>query len=235
MERRSKMEDKKQSGFLKGLLIGIVATCLIAGFLWIGVNSDITLFDGTNFSSDKNKQEQVDSVSAQVSSKLKYLEDLIEEQYLFDYEDEDLEYLYQTKKDLFKWYVEIAYGPWNDKFQLEFFINFINEKRKYIKVVMYENKPIGMFTNYINENDEDLIDLFYIDKKYQGKGIGTQILKEQLKQDEENNVNTVLQVFKDNPAKRLYEKMGFKIYDQTEYHYKMIRKIKRGEKNDKTN
>ncbi len=91
MERRSKMEDKKQSGFLKGLLIGIVATCLIAGFLWIGVNSDITLFDGTNFSSDKNKQEKVDSVSAQVSSKLKYLEDLIEEQYLFDYEDEDLE------------------------------------------------------------------------------------------------------------------------------------------------
>ena len=52
------MEDKKQSGFLKGLLIGIVATCLIAGFLWIGVNSDITLFDGTNFSSDKNKQEK---------------------------------------------------------------------------------------------------------------------------------------------------------------------------------
>ena len=26
------------------------------------------------------------------------------------YEDTDLEYLYQTKKDLFKWYVEIAYG-----------------------------------------------------------------------------------------------------------------------------
>lgn len=151
------------------------------------------------------------------------------------YEDKDLEYLYQTKKDLFKWYVEIAYGPWDDNFQMNFFIDFVKEKRKYIKVIMYENKTIGMFTNYINENNEDLIDLFYIDKKYQGKGIGTQILKEQLKQDEENNVNTVLQVFKDNPAKRLYEKMGFKIYDQTEYHYKMIRKIKRGEKNDKTN
>ena len=157
-------------------------------------------------------------------------------EYIFrKYEDKDLEYLYQTKKDLFKWYVEIAYGPWDDNFQMNFFIDFVKEKRKYIKVIMYENKTIGMFTNYINENNEDLIDLFYIDKKYQGKGIGTQILKEQLKQDEENNVNTVLKVFKENPAKRLYEKVGFESYGETEYHYKMIRKIKRGEKNDKTN
>lgn len=142
------------------------------------------------------------------------------------YIDKDLEYLYKTKKDCFKWYVEIAYGPWDDNFQINFFINFVKEKRKHIKVIVYENKPIGMFTNYINENGEDLIDLFYIDKKYQGKGIGTQILKEQLKKDKENNVNTILQVFKENPAKKLYEKVGFKIYDETKTHYMMIRKIK---------
>lgn len=142
------------------------------------------------------------------------------------YEDEDLEYLYQTKKDLFKWYVEIAYKVWDDDFQMIFFVNFVKEKRKYIKVIMHEDRIIGMFTNYINQNNEDLIELFYIDKKYQGKGLGTQILKNQLKQDEENNINTVLQVFKENPAKRLYEKVGFEIYDETKHHYKMIRKIK---------
>ena len=48
---------------------------------------------------------------------------------------------------------------------------------------MYKDNPIGMFTNYIADNENDFIDLFYIDNRYQGNGIGTQILKEQLLAD----------------------------------------------------
>ena len=44
--------------------------------------------------------------------------------------------------------------------------------------------------------------------------------------NKKSNVDTVLQVFKENPAKNLYEKVGFEIYDETNTHYKMIRKIK---------
>lgn len=43
---------------------------------------------------------------------------------------------------------------------------------------------------------------------------------------QKSNVDTVLQVFKENPAKKLYEKTGFEVYDETKTHYKMIRKIK---------
>ena len=82
-----------------------------------------------------------------------------------------------------------------------------------------------MFTNYINEDGDDFIDLFYIDKEYQGSGIGTQILIGQLLADRKNNVDTALQVFKENPAKKLYEKVGFKVYDETNTHYKMLRRI----------
>ena len=83
-----------------------------------------------------------------------------------------------------------------------------------------------MFTNYINDDGDDFIDLFYIDKNYQGSGIGTRILKEQLLADKKSNINTILQVFKENPAKKLYEKVGFEVYDETNTHYKMIRRIK---------
>lgn len=145
---------------------------------------------------------------------------------LGEYRDEYFDYLYQTKKECFKWYVEKIYGPWEDEFQLEFFKNFIREKRNYIKVIIYNDRPIGMFTNYINEDGDDFIDLFYIDKKYQGSGIGTQILRGQLLADRKNNVDTALQVFKENPAKKSYEKVGFEIYDETNTHYKMIRRIK---------
>ena len=143
-----------------------------------------------------------------------------------EYRDEYFDYLYQTKKECFKWYVEKIYGPWEDEFQVEFFKNFIREKRNYIKVIIYNDRPIGIFTNYINEDGDDFIGLFYIDKVYQGSGIGTQILKEQLLADKKSNIDTVLQVFKENPAKKLYEKVGFEVYDETDNHYKMIRRIK---------
>lgn len=141
-----------------------------------------------------------------------------------EYKDKYFDILYKIKKEGFKWYVEKIYG-WNEEVQINFFKNFIEEHRNDIKVIKFEGKIIGIFTNYNSEDNENFIDLFCIDKKYQGKGIGTKILEEQLKKDKENKVNTVLQVFKENKARFLYEKVGFKIYEETETHYKMRRKI----------
>ena len=141
------------------------------------------------------------------------------------YKEEYFEYLYQTKKDCFKWYVEKLYGEWNDEFQIEFFRNFINEELNDINVIVYQNREIGIFTNKIDKDNKSVIGLFYIDKKFQGRGIGKKILEEQLEKDRENGRDTILQVFKENPARFLYKKVGFEVYDETESHYKMIRKL----------
>ena len=45
--------------------------------------------------------------------------------------------------------------------------------------------------------------------------------EEQLKKNHSKGIRTILQVFKDNPAKSLYEKLGFKVYGETETHYQM--------------
>ena len=142
------------------------------------------------------------------------------------YEEKDFEYLYQTKKDCFKWYVEKLYGEWNDNFQIEFFRNYINKELDNINVIVYQNREIGIFTNKINEDNKSVIELFYIDKKFQGRGIGKEILEEQLEKDKQNGRDTILQVFKENPARFLYKKVGFEVYDETESHYKMIRKLR---------
>jgi len=42
-----------------------------------------------------------------------------------------------------------------------------------------------------------------------------------LKENKQKGIRTILQVFKDNPAKSLYEKLGFKVYGETETHYQM--------------
>ncbi len=145
-----------------------------------------------------------------------------------EYQDEDFENLHRIKKDCFKWYVEKIYG-WDDKKQIEFSKDFIREHKKDMKVIVCMRQKIGVFTNYIDENKESVISLFFIDKKFQNQGIGTNILKEQLKEDERNCRSTILQVFKENKARFLYEKMGFEVYDETETHYKMRRKLKKEE------
>ena len=144
---------------------------------------------------------------------------------LESYNDEYFETLYEMKKDNFKWYVEKIYG-WDEKIQVEFQKKFIKEHRNNIKVVKYKDKVIGIFTNYVDENNESIISLFCIDKQYQKRGIGTQILKAQLKLDKQNKRNTVLQVFKENPARFLYKKVGFEIYEETKTHYKMRKNYK---------
>ena len=146
--------------------------------------------------------------------------------YTFEvYKDKDFKILYEMKKDNFKWYVEKLYG-WDEEKQIKFHKDFIDEHRNHINVIKLDNEIIGIFTNYIDENNESVISLFYIDKKYQRQGIGTDILKKQLEIDNKNNRNTILQVFKENPARFLYQKVGFEIYEETASHFNMRRLVK---------
>ena len=137
------------------------------------------------------------------------------------YEEKYFEYLYQTKKECFKWYVEKCYGEWKDDFQIKFFKDEMEKMKEKVQMITYANDIIGLFINTINEANESVIGLLYIDKKYQRKGIGTQILAEQLQKDKNNGRNTILRVFKENPARFLYQKLGFEIYGETEFHYLM--------------
>ena len=58
-------------------------------------------------------------------------------------------------------------------------------------------------------------------KEYQNEGLGRRILEEKLNYNRKNKIRTILQVFKENRAKELYEKLGFKVYEETQTHYKM--------------
>lgn len=85
------MEKKKSNGFLRGVIVGFFATLVVAGFLFIGIQSNIAVPDSLQGIFGKEVEETADSVSSQVYSKLKYLEQLVEENYLFEYNEEDLE------------------------------------------------------------------------------------------------------------------------------------------------
>ncbi len=132
----------------------------------------------------------------------------------------DFDFLFELKKQNFKWYVDKIWG-WKDDEQKERLKQDLEEHLSHKRIILIDNKPVGIYVVHITENGDLFINEISILREYQNKGIGRKILEEQLKENQSKGIRTILQVFKDNPAKSLYEKLGFKVYGETETHYQM--------------
>ena len=83
--------------------------------------------------------------------------------------------------------------------------------------IVVDNKIVGCLL-LTNKDDGKLLDEIYLEEEYRNKGIGTDIIKDIL-----NNNNIVyLWVYKENEkAISLYRKLGFNIIEETESRYYM--------------
>lgn len=133
---------------------------------------------------------------------------------------EDFDFLLKLKKENFKWYVDNIWG-WRDEDQKQRLKQDLEEHLEQKRIIIINNKMVGSYSVHTTENGDLFINEISILKEYQNKGIGRKILEEQLKKNHEKGIRTILQVFKDNPAKKLYERLGFKVYGETETHYQM--------------
>ena len=132
----------------------------------------------------------------------------------------DFDFLFELKKQNFKWYVDKIWG-WKDDEQKERLKQDLEEHLAHKRIILIDNKPVGIYVVHITENGDLFINEISILKEYQHKGIGRKILEEQLNENRQKGIRTILQVFKDNPAKTLYEELGFKVYGENETHYQM--------------
>ena len=133
---------------------------------------------------------------------------------------DDFDFLFELKKENFKWYVDKIWG-WNDDDQKQRLKQDLEEHLAHKRIILADNKNVGVYAVHTTENGDLFINEISILKEYRNKGIGRKILEEQLKENRQKRIRTILQVFKDNPAKSLYEKLGFKVYGETETHYQM--------------
>ena len=133
---------------------------------------------------------------------------------------EDFDFLFELKKENFKWYVDRIWG-WKDNDQKERLKQDLKEHLIHKRIIMVDNKPVGVYAIHKTEDGDLFINEISILTEYQNKGIGRKILEEQLKENHKKGIRTILQVFKENPAKKLYEQLGFKVYGETETHYQM--------------
>lgn len=98
---------------------------------------------------------------------------------------------------------------------MNYIVNDINENLDKCQNIVLDDKIIGMVM-LTDKDDGKLLDELYIEEEYRNQGIGTDIINNILK---ENKI-VYLWVYKANKkAISLYNKLGFKVVDETEYRY----------------
>lgn len=129
---------------------------------------------------------------------------------------DDVEFILELKRLGLKWYIEKIYG-WNENIQRQKTIQELNKNIKDMKIIIVDNKDVGITTFNKNE-DFYSIGLTIIHPDYQNKKIATNILLKYIEMAKEDRKRIIIKTYKKNPAKRLYERIGFKKYDNDDTH-----------------
>ncbi len=129
---------------------------------------------------------------------------------------EDLAFLLQLRKASMTKHLEVAGLFLSDKEHLERIKEHFNDSQ----LILLNNKAIGLLKLGIMQ-ERLHIRQFQLLPKYQGKGIGYQVLKSLITKARKRNLPITLNVLLANPAKALYQRVGFKIIGQNELEYQM--------------
>lgn len=127
----------------------------------------------------------------------------------------------KQKKESYKKYVEECWGSWVEEDQRKYFENFINQVKDDAWIIQLDGVDIGFYNGMKLEDGSYEIGNICIIPEYQGRGIGTQVLKDVMKLH--CNQDLHIQYFKQNSVGKLYERLGFIPYGETEFHYQMMK------------
>jgi ribosomal protein S18 acetylase RimI-like enzyme len=103
-------------------------------------------------------------------------------------------------------YIEALYGPWDERVQTAFHAAWFDAAR--VSVIERRGSLIGVL-DYTWPADALQLHRIAVDPQYQGQGIGTAVLSGLLTRADRRDLPTRLEVFDINPARRLYERLGF--------------------------
>lgn len=133
---------------------------------------------------------------------------------------EDRSFILNLFKDTIFNYISKYYNPSIEMFDKRFYSDY---KEK--KILLKKKRRIGLFQLSIRNNRLAITGLF-LKENYQGKGIAKHLMNyfEKVAKDEKY-LEIELLVWENNPAKKFYEKLGYKIESKKNHKYLMVKKI----------
>jgi ribosomal protein S18 acetylase RimI-like enzyme len=91
------------------------------------------------------------------------------------------------------------------------------------EVLLQDGVPVGLLKVARDSIPWELIQIQLL-PALQGQGIGAELVAQIIAEADKANVNVALGVLKANPARALYERLGFTIVGETKYEFEMLRK-----------
>ena len=124
---------------------------------------------------------------------------------------------------------EMLLVPWSDSQKQSFLDQQFEAQHQFyhqqfpdaeFHMVMKNNKPIGRL--YVDQRKDEirLIDIALM-PEYRGEGIGSKLIKQVLRQARNQSKAVRIHVETNNPAIRMYRRLGFKQIDSNEIYHLM--------------
>ncbi len=89
-------------------------------------------------------------------------------------------------------------------------------------IIFLNEEAVGRLLVARSENEIHLVDISLLAEK-RGKGLGTVLLDQLIEEGKASNRPVRLEVLKDNPAARLYERAGFRVTSENGLYLQMER------------
>lgn len=129
---------------------------------------------------------------------------------------EDIDYLVDLRKATMSRHLENSNLPQTD----EMMRARVLYRFDCAKLIIINGKRAGLL-KIIKEGPEWELSQIQLEEEFQGQGIGGGIVKDLLLEAEDKGADIRLRVLKANPARRLYERLGFVVFEENGHAYVM--------------
>ena len=133
--------------------------------------------------------------------------------------EEDREYLWWLHRETMWEYVDKTWG-WDEAFQRKKFDEGFDPPA--LQMIEIDGGAVG-YIRVRREPDAIFLASIEIAPESQNKGIGSRLIEDLLREGERMELPVKLLVLRVNPARRLYERLGFECTNETETHFEMWR------------